>query len=83
MQNKEEQMVNGLTQKQTPVEWLMEKLYKKGFLKEADSTEPIHLMNQAKEMRRQEIINAYKDGNYDNGMGRCEPEQYYDKTFKK
>jgi hypothetical protein len=37
---------------------------------------------QAKEMEKQQIINTYEDGNYDNGMGRCEAEQYYKATFK-
>jgi hypothetical protein len=37
--------------------------------------------NKAKEMEMERIINAYKDGNYDNGMGRCEPEQYYNETY--
>jgi hypothetical protein len=32
---------------------------------------------------KQQILDAYEDGNYDNGMGRCEAEQYYNETFKK
>ena len=34
------------------------------------------------EMEKQQIINAYDDGNYAYGMGIKEPEQYYNETFK-
>jgi hypothetical protein len=37
---------------------------------------------QAKEMEKQQIIDAYDDGNYAYGMGVKEPEQYYNETFK-
>jgi len=66
MKNEEEQMahngLNGLTQTTTAIEWLVEKLYKKGFLKEVDGNEPINLMNKAKEMEKQQIETAYYDG---------------------
>jgi len=38
---------------------------------------------RGKQTLKQQIEDAYKDGNYDNGMSRCEPEQYYNDTYKK
>ena len=69
----------GLYKKQTPIELLIEQLYKKGFLKEVDGNEPINLMNQAKEMHKQEIMDAWEDG-YDSFSTR-NAEQYYNETF--
>ena len=40
--------------KETSIDWLMAQLYKKGFIKEVDGNEPINLMNQAKEMEKQQ-----------------------------
>jgi hypothetical protein len=40
--------------KETSIDWLMTQLYKKGFIKETDGNEPISLMNQAKEMEKQQ-----------------------------
>lgn len=40
--------------KETSIDWLMTQLYKKGFIKEIDGNEPIILMNQAKEMKKQQ-----------------------------
>jgi hypothetical protein len=62
--------------KQTAVEWLLDQiddmyihqLYDKEF-------------EQAKEMEKQQIVDAYDDGNYAYGMGIKEPEQYYNETF--
>lgn len=44
--------------KETSIEWLMTQLYKKGFIKEVDGSEPINLMNQAKEMEKEQIFKA-------------------------
>ena len=65
--------------KVTSIDWLMTQLYKKGFIKEIDGNEPIVLMNQAKEMEKQQIIDAgnIDKRHYDNA------EQYYNETFKK
>ena len=46
-------------------------------------------INQAKNLiehiylkkEKEQIIDAYEDGNYDYGMGRSESEQYYNETF--
>jgi hypothetical protein len=72
-------------EKKSPIELLIEQLYKKGFLKEVDGNEPINLMNQAKEMHKQEIMNAYLNGRYEADKivmsERFYTEQYYKETF--
>jgi hypothetical protein len=66
--------------KQTAVEWLISKI-------EVNSNpsltqkEMIGYIEQAKEMEKQQIIDAYDDGYYENGMGRYEPEEYYNNTY--
>ena len=40
--------------KGTSIDWLMTQLYKKGFIKEIDGNEPIILMNQAKEIEKEQ-----------------------------
>ena len=69
---------------QTAVEWQFEQLFNSfekfnngeytfnEYLKRS-----LEIFEQAKEMEKEQIIDAYEDGNYDNGMGRCEAEQYY------
>jgi len=61
--------------KTTAVEWLVDQYIQGNYM--------IDVFYQAKEMEKQQIEDAYKDGNYDNGMSRCEPEQYYNDTYKK
>jgi len=62
--------------KQTAVEWLVENL---DIIWEEKI---IDLVEQAKEMEREQIINAYDTGEYDCGCN-GDSEQYYNKTFKK
>ena len=40
------------------------------------------LIKQAKEMEKQQIINAYKEGHYHLHLDSFNPEQYYNETFK-
>jgi hypothetical protein len=49
-------MEQSSVEKKSPIELLMTQLYKKGFLKEIDGNEPINLMNKAKEMEKERII---------------------------
>jgi len=49
-------MEQSSVEKKSPIELLMTQLYKKGFLKEVDGNEPINLMNKAKEMEKERII---------------------------
>jgi hypothetical protein len=78
-------MEHTAVKKETSIDWLMTQLYKKGFIKEIDGNEPIILMNQAKEMEKQQIIDAWKDGAYGGGQFTTtfdNEEQYYNETFK-
>jgi len=72
--------------KETSIEWLMTQLYKKGFIKEVDGSEPINLMNQAKEMEKEQIIQARTTAPIIPTIDMIdyvkEAEQYYNETFK-
>jgi len=54
-------MIQTSVKKETSIDWLINQLYKKGFIKEVDGNEPINLMNEAKEMEKQQIIEAHGD----------------------
>ena len=60
--------------KQTAVEWLIEEIHKNmEFI-------PVHIQEQAKEMEKEQIIDAYDK----NKMGRVDyGEQYYQETYGK
>ncbi len=65
--------------KQTAVEWLEEKL-----LELFENHLPFELLEEAKEMEKEKIIDAYNQGCLDtlkDGMKRGE--QYYNETFNK
>jgi hypothetical protein len=67
--------------KQTAVEWLLNQMNKSGFnLDKMD----LNIFQQAKEMEKQQIIEAFKRGtiNEMNGIEEIGSEQYYNKTFK-
>jgi hypothetical protein len=60
----------------TAVEWLIEQMNsQKGMLFECD-------IKQAKEIEKQQIIDAAKSCNYIGGATDFEAEQYYKETFK-
>jgi hypothetical protein len=61
--------------KQTTVEWLLEKL-----TETHTNDEWKAIIKQAKEMEKQQIIDAYKYGNQSDVY--FKPEQYYNETFK-
>jgi len=69
--------------KQTAVEWLEEKLIKAGlqFTKGGSL-----VIEKAKEMEKQQIIDAFESGVYDGGENvsqyNMNSEQYYNETFK-
>jgi HEPN domain-containing protein len=67
---------------QTAVEWLYETLWK-----QTDFSLPNNILEQAKEMEKQQIIDAWTDAKYCNTMGNEinyeDGEQYYNETFKK
>lgn len=70
-----------MEKKQTAVEWLVDKLMKGEFI-----NSPNELIEQAKEMEKEQIINAYDEG-YDvrDDMGSLSTnptgEDYYNETY--
>ena len=60
--------------KQTAVEWLVEVVAKMGYV----STE---ILEQAKIMEKEQIIDAYDKGEFNQGCN-GDAEQYYKETFK-
>ena len=69
--------------KQTAVEWLVEKIIKDKLIDVKNGHQFIHLQSIAKEMEKEQIINAFKEGNLYHGWAlKHEPEQYYNETFK-
>ena len=65
--------------KQTAVEWLLIQIHKH-WNSEGLSFEKI--LEQAKAMEKEQIVNAYDEGEYDCGCN-GDSEQYYNETFKK
>jgi hypothetical protein len=64
--------------KQSAIEWLVDVLTKNGFIAPILVKEEIE---QAKEMEKQQIIDAYETG--DKYKFEIAGEQYYNETFKK
>ena len=63
--------------KQTAVEWLIDKVEDHFCLL------PIDLIEQAKQMEKQQIMDAYKQGQYDGDTMRpTDAEQYYELIYK-
>jgi glucose-6-phosphate 1-dehydrogenase len=72
--------------KQTAVEWLflqMENLITKAKVTDMDNNdfviEKVKLLQQAKEMEKEQIVNAFNYGQVDLGM---EADEYYNNNFK-
>jgi hypothetical protein len=72
--------------KQTAVKWLVEQLFKQGYF---DGNKPLsitnldHLENQAKQMEREQIEDAYGDGLNGHRTNFCNRNEYYTKTYGK
>jgi hypothetical protein len=64
--------------KKTAVEWLLEQL---PTIDKYDSYY-VNIINQAKEMEKQQIIDAYDKGEFNQGCN-GDAEQYYNETFNK
>ncbi len=58
---------------QTAVEWLWNELVDKGYFKKL----PISEIKQAKQMEKEQIIDAYQQGTFDDGPSEIEAKQYY------
>jgi hypothetical protein len=77
--------------KQTAVEWLVEKMIERKFFAKdlpLSYTTLEHLTNQAKEMEKQQIVDAHgnqtkKFGGISNHIYILTGEEYYNKTFNK
>ena len=63
--------------KQTAVEWLVENFKDNRFLSAFEEE-----INQAKEMEKQQIIDAFNNGYYQETIGYNASEQYYNEQFK-
>jgi hypothetical protein len=63
--------------KQTAVEWVLQKILIENGIVNSD-------IEQAYKMEKEQIIDAYNEGNRHNGWAlKHEPEQYYNETYKK
>ena len=77
-----------MDKQQTAVEWLIDELTEPQtqflFLSyKPEMYELIKIINQAKEMHKQQILDAYETGIWDVGCRAADSEQYYQETFKK
>jgi hypothetical protein len=73
--------------KQTAVEWLVEKIIEDKLIDVKNGHQFIHLQSIAKEMEKEQIIKAYKDGRSDLASNfhkslNMSIEQYYNETYK-
>ena len=69
--------------KQTAVEWLVEEMILRLSIRIENTFEGNDLLKKAKEMEKEQIISAFKEGNLYHGWAlKHEPEQYYNETFK-
>jgi hypothetical protein len=69
---------------QTSIEWLIEQMIYEMGIRIENTTIGCELFEQAKEMHKQEIINAANTLLYHStGPGNTAAEQYYTETFKK
>ena len=72
--------------KQTAVEWLVDKIINKqnGTFDGFPVLSLDEIFEQAKEMEKEQITEAFKEGNLYHGWAlKHEPEQYYNETYKK
>ena len=69
----------------TAVEWLIDQMFKQGYF---DGNKPLtftnldHLQQQAKEMEKEQIINALMTSEVELLSWGISAEQYYNETFK-
>ena len=73
----------------TSIEWLIEEMLSKGFFKESVTLTNIdHLQYKAEELHKQQIINAFDEGQeyeyqyHINNAPKFDSETYYQETFK-
>ena len=73
--------LNQNNMKQTAVEWLMEHLTE--IKKDCRLSEISLLFNQAKEIEKKQIIDAYSNNGWNDEDQRANAELYYNEQFKK
>jgi hypothetical protein len=66
--------------KQTAVEWLVKKLIVNELIEVKNGYEFLHLQSKAKEMEKEQIIEAHGAKQYHKSVN---GEQYYNETYKK
>jgi hypothetical protein len=67
--------------KQTAVEWIQHQVKQQGITHYFSLTE---ILEQAKEMEKEQIVDAFGEGNKYNGWAlKHELEEYYNETYKK
>jgi hypothetical protein len=64
--------------KQTAVEWLKNELFTEEYMR----NNLFEIFQQAKEMEKQQIIDAYIEG-YSSNLNAGDSEKYYNETYKK
>ena len=64
--------------KQTAVEWFAEKVGHNSLISLVEYNE---LLEQAKELEKQQIEKAFEEGMFHHTSGLC-PDEYYEETFK-
>jgi hypothetical protein len=68
--------------KQTALEWFFDNL-KSHFEHDGDLLEGVKMsFEQAKEMEKEQIMDAYNIGSYDMSLKEFRPEEYYNKYYK-
>ena len=67
--------------KQTAIEWLVEEMILRLSIRIENTFEGNDLLKKAKEMEKEQIINAF-DAGHRNGSWNFLGEEYYEKTFK-
>ena len=67
--------------KQTAVEWLVEKIIEDELIDVKNGHQFIHLQSIAKEMEKEQIKDAFDEGNPNGFIIKC-GEQYYNETYK-
>ena len=72
-----------MEKKQTAVEWLVEQIKSDQNQKALSASEWMQVIEQAKQIEKEQIIDTWKHGNLPTFLGRAlTAEQYYNETFK-
>ena len=75
MSIKRMQELAGVKSNQTAIEWFAETVHKMGYISSI-------ILQQAKEMEKEQIMEAYSMGSQDAPIKKGQSEEYYNDTFK-